>query len=89
LTRRIKNVGTAAKEIADSTRDANFARQVVTNADSSQGSAIQLKILCAVKASTADDDTTAKNQLITCAQGLAAGLTRCVRAGEGALLKPK
>jgi len=51
--------------------------------------AVQLKILCAVKAGTSQDDPTAKKSLVICAQGLSKNVINTVHVSQVAKLKKK
>ena len=85
----MKNIGQQSRAIGELTRDENFRRDVIGNADAAGNSSIQLKILCGVKAATVDDDPAAENQLISCAQELSQSVIKTVKAGEAAFLRPK
>ena len=68
-------------------RDVRVTNQLVSMARAGKNWSVQLKILCAVKASSSGKDDTAESQLLTCATGLAQSVVQCVKEADVAELK--
>lgn len=68
--------------------DPKLAQELRDSANVAKNFGIQLKIVCAVKASSGDD-ATAQRSLITCAQGLCKNVVGCVDVARVAKLKKK
>jgi hypothetical protein len=68
--------------------DPKLARELKDAAGVAKNFSIQLKIVCAVKASSGDD-ATAQKSLVTCAQGLCKNVVECVDVSRVARLKKK
>lgn len=68
--------------------DAKLAQELRDAAGVAKNFAIQLKIVCAVKAGSGDD-TTAQKSLVTCAQGMCKNVVECVNVSRIARLKKR
>lgn len=77
-----------ANEAANDCSDPRLAQELRDTAAVAKNFGIQLKIVCAVKASSGDD-ATAQKSLITCAQGLCKNVVNCVDVARVAKLKKK
>lgn len=77
-----------ANEAAADCSDPKLAQELRDTANVAKNFGIQLKIVCAVKASSGDDST-AQKSLITCAQGLCKNVVNCVDVARVAKLKKK
>ena len=80
-------ITTYAQPIAALCSDPTLRGDVVGNAQSAQNYAVQLKILCAVKAASAEDDPdddSVKDQLVTAANGLASSIVGTAKACQSA-----
>ena len=80
-------ITTYAQPIAALCSDPTLRGDVVGNAQSAQNYAVQLKILCAVKAASAEgdpDDDSVKDQLVTAANGLASSIVGTAKACQSA-----
>jgi len=73
---------TQAMESAGTCTDQQLSDNMLTNAQAAKNFATQLKILCAVKASTSDDDPTVKAQLVKCAKNISQALTTLCKTAE-------
>jgi hypothetical protein len=73
---------------ANECSDPKLARELRDAANVAKNFAIQLKIVCAVKASSGDD-ATAQKSLVTCAQGLCKNVVEAVNVSRIARLKKK
>jgi hypothetical protein len=78
-----------ANQAAAECSDPHLAQELRDTAAVAKNFAIQLKIICAVKAGSAQDDPTAKKSLIICAQGLAKNVVEAVHVSQVAKLKKK
>jgi Vinculin family len=78
-----------AKAVGAPCKDKRVTRELVSMAQRGRNFAIQLKILCAVKASSSSDDTTTETQLVTCAKELAHSVVRTIGDAEVAELKSR
>mmetsp|Transcript_28820 Transcript_28820/g.40586 ORF Transcript_28820/g.40586 Transcript_28820/m.40586 type:complete len:941 (+) Transcript_28820:76-2898(+) len=74
-------------EIANKCTDPILKNQLLSISKVPKNFAVQLKIISAVKATSGENDNTAKIQLVTCAQGLANSVVQTVKAAESASLK--
>lgn len=80
-------ITTYAQPIAAQCSDPILRGDVVNNAQSAQNYAVQLKILCAVKAASAEgdpDDESVKDQLVTAANGLASSIVGTAKSCQSA-----
>jgi len=89
IAEQVSEITKASGELASTTQDGRLRDELLSYAAPLKNYAVQLKILTAVKAGTSDDDKTAKQQLVACAKGIAAGVVLSCRAGDSALLKQK
>lgn len=78
-----------ANRCADECSDPLMASELRDSAAVAKNFAIQLKIICAVKAGTSADDPTTKKSLIICAQGLSKNVVNTVNVSQVAKLKKK
>ncbi|KAH3766824.1 hypothetical protein Pelo_1318 [Pelomyxa schiedti] len=78
-----------AKQRAASCQDPRTQEQILSWCSAAQNFSVQLKILCAVKAASVNDDPTAKSNLIKCAKGIAKSVCEVVKLEEVALLIKK
>ena len=80
-------ITTYAQPIAAQCSDPTLRGDVVNNAQSAQNYAVQLKILCAVKAASTEDDPddeSVKDQLVTAANGLASSIVGTAKSCQSA-----
>lgn len=80
-------ITTHAQPIAAQCSDPVLKGDVINNAQSAQNYAVQLKILCAVKAASTEedpDDSTVKDQLVTAANGLASSIVGTAKSCQSA-----
>jgi len=89
IAEQVNVITKASGELAATTTDPRLKEDLQSYAAPLKNYAVQLKILTAVKAGTSDDDKSAKQQLVACAKGIAAGVVLSCRSGESALLKQK
>lgn len=73
---------------ANECSDPKLAQELRNAANVAKNFSIQLKIVCAVKASSGDD-ATAQKSLVTCAQSLCKNVVECVDIARVARLKKK
>jgi hypothetical protein len=78
-----------ANKCAEECSDPLMASELRDSAAVAKNFAIQLKIICAVKAGTSADDPTTKKSLIICAQGLSKNVVNTVNVSQVAKLKKK
>lgn len=80
-------ITTYAQPIAAQCTDPTLRGDVLNYSQSAQNYAVQLKILCAVKAASAEsdpDDDTVKDQLVTAANGLASSIVSTAKSCQSA-----
>jgi len=82
-------VDKAANELAATCKDVKLKNSLLAYAAPLKNFGVQLKILASVKASTADDDPTTKQQLVTCAKGIANSVVMSCNAAESCLVVMK
>ena len=85
----ISHIEKLTKEISNKCKNPLLKQQLLQVASAPQNFAVQLKIICAVKDRTSNDDKSASAQLVTCAQGLANSVTQTLSAAHAASLKCK
>jgi len=87
IAEAVKKVVSNAQKICASCNDPVLRGAVSNYANAANNYGTQLKIIAAVKAAGDDNDPTAEAQLITCSQGLCAGVIGTVAAAEAASIK--
>lgn len=78
-----------AARVADECSDKKLVQELKDAATVVKNFSIQLKIVCAVKGSSSENDDTANRSLINCAQGLCKNVVDCVNVARIAKLKKK
>jgi len=87
IAEMISQVQNLAAIIADKCGDKRLKDQLLSISKVPKNFAIQLKIISAVKASSGENDASAKSQLVICAQSLANSVVSTLKAAEAAQLK--
>jgi len=75
------------KSVINNCKDQRIKNEVINFSIAIENYATQLKILCAVKASSTEPDPEAEEQLTRCAQNLAKAIQNCIKYSEIAQLK--
>lgn len=76
-------------ELANGCKDVRLRNALLAYAAPIKSFAVQMKILTAVKASTSEDDPSTKQQLVTCAKGIASAVVSSCKAAESCLVVAK
>eukprot|EP01087_Luapelamoeba_hula_P009872 TRINITY_DN2582_c0_g1_i2.p1 TRINITY_DN2582_c0_g1~~TRINITY_DN2582_c0_g1_i2.p1 ORF type:complete len:1048 (-),score=227.62 TRINITY_DN2582_c0_g1_i2:98-3241(-) len=87
LATQVNELTRHANSVAQTCSDVETRDKLMSMAVAGKNFGTQLKILCAVKASTEGTDQTAEGQLVTCAKGLVSSVLECLNYGEIAALK--
>lgn len=83
----VKQVVVNAHKVAAESKDPRLRTAVLNYAGATNNYGTQLKIICAVKAASDENDPTAEAQLVTCSRGLCDGVIGAVSAAEAASIK--
>jgi len=89
LAGMVAKVQSLATEIANKSNDPVLREQLLSICKVPKNFAVQLKILCAVKATSGEDDAAAEAQLLTCAKGVANSVISTLRTAEAASISAK
>lgn len=87
IAEAVNHVDKAARDVAATCKDTKLRESLLAYAAPLKNYGVQLKILTAVKASTSDDDKSTKQQLVSCAKGIANSVVSSCNAAEACLLK--
>jgi len=85
----VKEIVKNAKLAAAQCKDPILARELVDAAEVANNFGVQIKIVAAVKASSDDNDPTAKKSLVICCQGLTKSVIETVNVAQYAKLRKK
>lgn len=78
-----------ALRVSNECSDPILAKEMIDSSKVVKNFAIQMKIVCAVKSSSEENDPTAHKSLVNCAQGLCKNVLNCVNIAKIAKLKKK
>jgi len=85
----VSQVLAQAQEAAAKCTDRRLSETLLTQAQAAKNFAVQLKILTAVKAATAEEDPTVKALLVKCSKQLANSMIKAISAAEVTKLRSK